>query len=977
MGPFRVVRPADMLVVDIGLVNLRFDGHRLVRRDPAAPTLILVGLPPQHVLEEVPQLGDMATPPRSVKAFTSGGSQLVFSVPPEVQSLDLSLESLLDWERLVPLTVPLLQPGGTATGLPGSVLEFPTRLLLTYDEPVTWACRPELHRADGRTELWHARLSGQGGGEALLRALRTAEGRAPVPVRVPLSAANLADLVTLTSRAELIDATGAPIVLPTAPLRAEQFIVTPLGASAHLHGAWDDVSRGATTQLAAIGRRRPDLAAYDHVTGLGRDQFVRVVTRGFLSTGHPALLVSEFKRLFVAHRDEGIVAYLQREDRIVLREPEVRYGENTGFPHQGREMPFRLLRVTDRVTPPLKPAWPPRTAEREHPEAPQPFWVELQGGEHDHRFTVLGTDHEGREVSFTTPLVFVPASWAGEWEELRLRYSPDEANLRDRVRRPLDGQVMAMAEPPAGAPGSTSHAVGKLVFAMSRKAAGGEHPLAGTLVVSEAEVRVPALEQFTPTTGDRLVTFNDVYRTRGMAAHPARAYLDLVHPVALEFAAEEAGGLARPNAAVKVITSQAGVVPDMFRPEPTGEIGAAPIEEIRNAFGAAKLLGFIDLGPLVAPIGRQDLDRLKQLGDSEIQSILDDPRAVIPAPVLRIRDLAGGVGKELRYVWKTGLTPPDPGPEGNAFPLDVSDAVLTLDARTTVSKDAGRKTSIEGRLRDVALKVAGVARVSIADLRFKAVPGNKPEVSASGLELTFLGELRFIDTLRSALPADAFGSGAFVDVQPWGIRTGYALALPAIGVGVFSLANVSLSTELTIPFEADKAVSFRFSVSERQRPFNVTVSLFGGGGYFSLLVDAEEGIREAEGAIEFGGGAALNLGVASGGVTVMAGVRFEIRDGDVKVGGYLRCNGFLCVLGIVTVSVEFYLELTYEKRGNESVVRGRGTLTVSVKIAFFSKSVSLSLERSFSGAPGDPAFVDCFDKETHWEDYCLGFDGDP
>ncbi|WP_030864895.1 hypothetical protein [Streptomyces sp. NRRL S-37] len=283
---------------------------------------------------------------------------------------------------------------------------------------------------------------------------------------------------------------------------------------------------------------------------------------------------------------------------------------------------------------------------------------------------------------------------------------------------------------------------------------------------------------------------------------------------------------------------------------------------------------------------------------------------------------------------------------------------------------------MEGRLRDVALVIGDVVRVEIADLEFRAAPGNKPDVSASGLEMRFLGDLRFIDTLRSALPADAFGSGAYVDVQPWGIRTGYALALPAIGIGVFSLADVSLRTELTIPFDPGKALSFRFSVSERQRPFNVTVSLFGGGGHFSLLVDAA-GVIEVEGAIEFGGGAALNLGVASGGVTVMAGVRFEVRDKGAKVGGYLRCNGFLSVLGIVTVSVEFYLELTYEKHGNESVVRGRGTLTVSVKIAFFSKSVSLELERSFSGAPGDPSFVDCFDKETHWEDYCLGFDGDP
>jgi hypothetical protein len=54
------------------------------------------------------------------------------------------------------------------------------------------------------------------------------------------------------------------------------------------------------------------------------------------------------------------------------------------------------------------------------------------------------------------------------------------------------------------------------------------------------------------------------------------------------------------------------------------------------------------------------------------------------------------------------------------------------------------------------------------------------------------------------------------------------------------------------------------------------------------------------------------------------------------------------------------------------VVRGRGTLTVSVRIAFFSKSVQLELERSFSGAPGDPTFTDCV-LPAHWRVYCLAF----
>lgn len=970
-GPFRVVRPADMLVVDITLVNLRFDGHRLVRRAPTDPTLILIGLPPQHVLEEVPAKLVPTTPARpSVKAFAAGASQLVFSVPADVESLDLSLASLLGWERLVPITVPVGrpspdQPGSTVFGgLPRSVLEFPTRLLLTYDEPVEWTCRSAPHSFDGRTALWHALLHGTQNGDVLLRAFARADGRTPVLVDVPLTDDNRDDLVTLTSRAELVDATGTPIDIPSAPLHAEQFIVTPLGASAHLHGAWADLSPTAGTQLKGIGRHSTDLVAYDHISELGRDQFVRVVTRGLLSPGQPALLVSEFKRLFVSRPDDGIVAYLQREDRIVVREPEVQYGASTGFPHDGRELPFRSLRITDRVTPPIKPM--PHD-DKGQPVANEPFWVELDNVQGDHEFTLIGTDHEGRAVTFRAPLVFVPASRADDVKALQQLYAK-EAEKSKRCTPSLHGQVMAMAKPASDAPGSTAHAVGTLTFGISERTAGGQHPLAGLLTVSEAEVRVPAVEQFTPTPGDMPVVFNDTYLTRTMAGHPAGAYLDLKNAINLAFGADKAGGLARPNAAVKVITSQAGVVPDTFRTDKeTGKITAADMADIREAFKDAKLLGLIDLGKLVADITTNDLDRLKQLGDNEIQSILDDADGLLPVPVLRIRDLADGAGKELRYVWKTKLTRPDP-----TQVLDASRSVLTLEARTVIAKDAAQRSYVEGRLRDVALELAEVARINIAELHFKATPGSKPDVSASGLELAFLGDLRFINTLRSALPADAFGSGAFVDVQLAGIRTGYTLALPAIRAGVFTLANVSLSAELAIPFDDTGEVSFRFSVSERQRPFNVTVSLFGGGGYFSMLVNSH-GVVEAEGAIEFGGSAALNLGVASGGVSIMAGIRFVLEGERVTVGGYLRCNGFLEVLGIITVSVEFYLELTYQNDGHSSVVRGRGTLTVSVKIAFFSKSVSLTLERSFSGGSGDPTFVDCFDKDTHWEDYCLAF----
>ena len=47
------------------------------------------------------------------------------------------------------------------------------------------------------------------------------------------------------------------------------------------------------------------------------------------------------------------------------------------------------------------------------------------------------------------------------------------------------------------------------------------------------------------------------------------------------------------------------------------------------------------------------------------------------------------------------------------------------------------------------------------------------------------------------------------------------------------------------------------------------------GGFFALGVSAA-GVEEIEASIEFGGNISLNLGVASGGVYVMAGVYFKM-----------------------------------------------------------------------------------------------------
>ncbi|PWT79510.1 MAG: hypothetical protein C5B44_06780 [Acidobacteria bacterium] len=193
-------------------------------------------------------------------------------------------------------------------------------------------------------------------------------------------------------------------------------------------------------------------------------------------------------------------------------------------------------------------------------------------------------------------------------------------------------------------------------------------------------------------------------------------------------------------------------------------------------------------------------------------------------------------------------------------------------------------------------------------------------------------------------------------------------------MGVFALKDVSLGANLTLPFLDGKPV-FDFNVSERPHPFLLTVALFGGGGFFHLQVDTA-GIKQLEAALEFGAAAALDIGVASGEVHIMAGIYFSLQrkegttDLAATLSGYLRMGGSLSVLGLVKISVEFNLSFTYD--GARDKAYGRATLTVQVEVLFFSKSVELTVERAFGGS-GDPTFAQLFDTAPVWNEYALAF----
>jgi len=297
-----------------------------------------------------------------------------------------------------------------------------------------------------------------------------------------------------------------------------------------------------------------------------------------------------------------------------------------------------------------------------------------------------------------------------------------------------------------------------------------------------------------------------------------------------------------------------------------------------------------------------------------------------------------------------------------------------------------------------------LAIVHFDRMSFTSTDGGKPDVRPEIGSVEFLGILEFVAKLQHYLSSVSQANGGLgiqstgsdssgaIEVTTSGIKVSYLVTLPTIAVGVFSLENISIGSSLAIPFDGQPA-RVRFAFAERESPFLLTISLFGGGGFVGVSFGLDQ-FELFEASLEFGAKLALDIGVASGGVSAMAGIYLAIGDTEGELTGYLRLNGGLEVIGLVHLAIEFYLGFTYDMNSKE--VYGEASVTVSIDVLLFSGSVTLGPVRkrfaggggtsgvqtlaksalhaltgaaSALGAPGSPTFADLMD-QPDWVNYC-------
>ena len=851
-----------------------------------------------------------------------------------------------------------------------TALELPYRVMLSPVPKSNWwhALKPVVH--NGRSELWHTRLTDTSDGigpdvVTRVRALWSPDYELNPsviinvvnnlkPFRMSMDALDRQMLVKLMAGFNELTVDNRIYVPHTT--RSQRLALSALGALLDCEGNWN------------VLPKKVGLEQWRHMATLGRDHYVRVVYRGFLFPfGHSASLIKVTERKF-EYLDKvkkvNRVAVLRQRFFIVVRQ-KVKHYSGAGHVFAGRNFPFTSVEVLTHLTPNLRAPDLSKLsdpANKIYSVVPNRacFWPMLSATK-DFVFQLAATDICGDRVNFAMPLLFVGVEAnqdSGATTEIIKRYNAEPEQRRTTL---LGNAVIFYAPVKPGSEGDTHLPTADMTFDGARVKGISLNEPQFYPEVEQAHVGIAAIQRLLQQPNAMVaVTYPDVWKEA--KPNPGDVFLKTLKPYGLEFGdtvkSDALGAMATPSMAIQGVSRIMGPVAAQ-PPADLTKIEEALGKVINNTFNpadffkGAKILGGVDLGTI--------LDVATSL-------------AGVDVPKLLSKDLPDRI--EARFDWKTNVNKSDPlglfvpNPDGAQTVLEMHGVVSS-----PIANPAATTFNATASIVNFKVNLFGFITIWFDRLRFIAKTGTKPDVAVDlhpgNRTIEFGGPLEFVNKLREIIPSNGFADPPSLSVTPSGIAASYSLNIPSVAVGIFALQHVSIGAGFALPFDS-KPVEVRFNFSERQRPFSLTVSLLGGGGFFAIGIGTE-GVREIEAALEFGAEVAIDLGVASGGVEIKAGVYFHWMQKSVELAGYVRLHGELSVLGLISASLTFNLQLAYLKDSGHSVVWGEATLVIEIEILFFSADVSVKCRREFGGSDGDPKFIELIPDQATWKEYCEAF----
>ena len=860
------------------------------------------------------------------------------------------------------------------------------------------------------TELWHSRLgvrlkNGEIDENALdgfrtIRALWARDARKDLLPKPPRNTPFRASLDS-RDRHNIVHQTSNFLINGYKPrsVKANRLMLTSLGAWIDFYANFNYPDFHSQADL--------ELLEWEHLSTLGRDHYVKVVEAGFLFPfGHSASLVKITER----KPDSSTRSAVNRQRMyIVILEPVVYYqmrDPQNGF----LSFPFQSVEVLATKTPDLA-----APVNIENLGGDYNFWINSGGKELE--FDLLLVDQEGEEQKIRVPMIFIGKS-AGynqsKSEKVVAAYNA-EMNLSK-----VDFNRQSVAYSPSLIEGDTQFETTEIHYGAQVLNSKPSTILKFHPTIKTAAIKVQAIEELTGNLDPVLIELKD-------DDNAAKIFARILSNLKADFSgsSDQSGGFMSPNTQITSLSKLKGPLGGEVEKlenldfDPADFFGSGGDMPVAKLFGAVSifelLLGNLNFGAE----GNQQADVLSGISkqmESLKEDILEQEAVLENAPTdakesiqQEIQNLQEQLSSKVNELEQQLSDHVPRIPNFNTYrtskafvveyrwipEMEASKSLfggfLTVnvqkpkEALQVLSKlhrpfDTSQKTQfgVDASFTNFSVEIKELIRVSFESLKFSTGSGKKADVKVVMAEddsIVFLGPLSFVNQLQNLIPSNGFADGPYIKLSPSGVKAGFDLAIPSVEIGVCTIANMTLGAGVHLPFTG-APLTLQFNFCKREAPFLLTVSAFGGGGFF-LMKTSVKGFVGMEAAFEFGAALSMNFGVASGGVSVMGGFYFsmEIVDDHTEtiLTGYIRINGYLSILGIISLSIEIYLAfVAMFQNGKVEKLYGEAIVKVKVEVLFFSKTVTLTARRELKGADADPTFQMIME-ENDWLEYCQAY----
>jgi hypothetical protein len=471
-------------------------------------------------------------------------------------------------------------------------------------------------------------------------------------------------------------------------------------------------------------------------------------------------------------------------------------------------------------------------------------------------------------------------------------------------------------------------------------------------VVQKAATVIPALKAIAPGVPVRDIQLFEDYLAGGIATVQRGVYAKLTEAITEgnQLAQQIKNGIARPAAAIAGLSRELGALVS----DGEGKLKELARKfkdkiDLGSALPDAKLFGVIPLRQILESLGHGQVPNINLIE--------------LPDKIERVWEWTAPVKRQEFGI----LTFEVPAPDVRLYIKFTTTLLLPRPGELAAGSAPAGRVALEGFLggwdenqkkpketsdTTFAINLLDLIRVDFRQLRFQAEYATgqqaQPRITPGLNNVEFLGPLRFIREFQKRL--GNLGGGFRLELTAEHVGVSFQAAVPPISFGVFSLRGIAIGSALRLPL-TERALRYEFNFSTWEKPFELSIMGFSGRGFFSAALESS-GVRELQGAFEFGGSLSFDVGVASGGLYVMAGAYFRMTQSTTELSGYLRAGGNLNVLGLIHANVEFLLMIRFRRVQQENQLHGMCRITVSIDLFMFSLDVSIEMEKQIAGSQG-------------------------